>query len=380
MTFYDPVSIALNGARLQDFVSDIFSRYNELNVPGFTFNEQLLPNDNYEQVEDIVPMEVMANYVDPESPAIPVSRQGKSLHFGKIPRMKSVEYYNEAKLRELSDMQDRRSVSRSDVVAAAQADLGEIFLTLIRRHTLSLNYQRGQMVSNAGLELTSTNNPYGLAGVKFPASVPVGNKTTLLTTKRWWTDHTLASEGNAADPIADLKKMAKTARDNGISRFHFEVNDAFLDDILGHSKVVAAIAARLWPLASSETIATANVSLLGRDKALDALSGIVGAPVVPQDVRVSTESVSGGKPVRTQLDGFNKYVVVLVPDGKIGEILTVKPMLLNGGDYAFAYGRKLAITIGKDYVKKCLSYNSEMTSLIVPTSPRYMWYLFPCEA
>jgi hypothetical protein len=31
-------------------------------------------------------------------------------------------------------------------------------------------------------------------------------------------------------------------------------------------------------------------------------------------------------------------------------------------------------------VKKCQSFNTEMTSLVVPDKPQYMWYLHPYSA
>ena len=380
--FYNPLEIALDGARLQDFVDEVLASYNALQVDGFRFNDDLLPDFTYEQVQRELQMDVMASYVDLDSPAIPVGYEGATLATGKIPRMKAVEYYNEDKLRKLRLMEDRRSIERSEIVARAGVSLGEIFLRLVGRHTNSLTYQRHQVVSTAGLTLTDANNPNGIKNVTFAAHVPSANKTTLTSTKRWWTDNTYAAEGSAADPIADLQNMVKVARRKGVSRFHFEVNYNYLDEILGHSKVIAAIATNLYPLAADATVAAAAIANLGRDRKVSVLSEIVGAPIVAWDTQSAVEKWdnTNKKLTRSTFDSFAADVVVLVPDGNIGEILTVEPILLEGGEYAYYYGRKLAITIGKDFVKKCLSYNSEMTSLVVPDKPQLMFYLFPNNA
>ena len=377
--FYNPLEIALDGARLQDFVDEVLAKYNALQVDGFRFNDDLLPDFTYEQVQRELQLDVMASYVDLDSPAIPVGYEGATLATGKIPRMKAVEYYNEDKLRKLRIMEDRRSVSRSEIVTRAGVSLGEIFLRLVGRHTNSLTYQRHQIVSTGALTLTDTNNPNGIKNVTFASHVPTANKTTLTSTAKWWTGTDYSAEGAAADPIKDLQAMVKKARRKGVTRFHFEVNYNYLDQILSHSAVKAAIAANLYPSAASSDWAAASIAVLDRETKVSTLGKIVGAPFVAWDTQSAVEKWDNTykKLARDTFDSFAANVVVLVPDGNIGEILTVEPILLEGGEYAYYYGRKLAITIGKDYVKKCLSYNSEMTSLVVPDKPQVMFYLFP---
>lgn len=68
---------------------------------------------------------------------------------------------------------------------------------------------------------------------------------------------------------------------------------------------------------------------------------------------------------------------VFVPDGTIGIVKTVRPIAIDGGVYGQFYDGRLLLTIGADYVKKCQSYNTEMTSLAIPTAVNYFWYLFP---
>lgn len=382
--FYNPLGLALNGARLQDFVDEILAQYNGLKADGFQFNNDLLTDFTYSQVQRQLKMEVMASYVDLDSPAIPVGSEGDILATGSIPRQKSVEYYNEAKLRKLRQLENRRDISREELVNNAGANIGEIILKLVMRHANALTYQRDQIVSAGKFQLTDTNNPNGIVNVTFANHTPSANVTTLPSdATRWWTNasHISTYEGSSADPIGDLQKMVKTATKKGVKKLHFEINDTFMDELLGHSKVTAAIAANLYPSAASADWAKAAAAQLAKAQKIDILGTIVGAPFKLRDNIVAVEKWNNTtkKLVRTQFDSFNTNVVALIPDGNIGEILTVEPILLEGGEYAFAYGRKLAITIDKDYAKKCLSYNSEMTSLVVPNVPQYMWYIYPCN-
>lgn len=378
--FYNPLAIALNGAQLQDFVNELLAKYNGLEIDGFRWNDDLLQDFTYQQVQRDLKMEVMASYVDLDSPAIPVGSEGDVIGTGSIPRMKSVEYYNEAKLRKLRQMEDRRSVSRTELINTAGANIGEILMKLVMRHTNSLKYQRHQVVSTGKFTLTDTNNPNGIQNVTFSSHVPLGNYKTLSGENRWWTDAAKSTEGKNADPIGDLKKMAQDIKRKSV-RGHLEINDLFLDDLLGHSKVISAVAANLYPNAGAEAWAIAAAKQLKREGMISIIEGIIGLQFKAWDSQVSVEKYNKTtkKLERPTFDAFESDVVVFVPEGGLGEILTVEPILLEGGEYAFYYGRKLAITIGKNYEKKCMSYNSEMTSLVVPDVPQYMFYLHPCK-
>jgi hypothetical protein len=77
------------------------------------------------------------------------------------------------------------------------------------------------------------------------------------------------------------------------------------------------------------------------------------------------------------IEAFEANVVVFVPDGNLGEIITVEPIAIEGGTYATFYGGRLLMTVDVDAKYKCQSFNTEMTSLAVPNKPQYMWYLKP---
>lgn len=384
LEFYNPLAIALGGAKLQDFVDEILAvQNNALEIDGFSWNEDLLPDFTYSQVQKELGIEVMASYVDLDSPALPIDTEGDVIATGKIPRMKGVEYYNEDKLRKLKLMELRRDYDRAALISNAGVEVARIINKLVTRHSNSIKYQRHQIVSTGKFTLTSTNNPLGINGVTFANHVPAANITTKATDARWWTSatHTSGNEGSAATPIEDLKKMVRDARKKGVVNVHFEVNDTFMDDILGLTEVKNAIKSNLFTTAGTDNLAAGALLGVARETQIIALGRVVGAPFKCWNSQVSVKKLDNStkKLVKDTFDAFASNVVVLVPDSGIGEILTVEPILLEGGEYAFGFGRKCAITIGKDYVKKCQSYNSEMTSLVVPNVPQYMWYLKPCE-
>lgn len=382
--FYDLLSRALGGSEskhIQGFLDDVMARkYNALQLDGFVFDE-MQTDFAYEQIQREVSITPMANYYDLDSPAIPRGTEGFKSWTGKIPRMKDVEYLNEDKIRKQILLEQRIAAIGADRVTRGALDT--LFVTvdkLIGGHTNSLTFQRHQMVSKAKFEINYANNPKGIAGLSFSAHVPSGNITTLATTARWWTNAGMTSEGTNANPIGDMQAMVEKANDAGIPA-HFEVEKAYFKKILNHSKVLSAIALNLFPTGSVSDTAGA-VAVMGDDVKQRALESIVGAPFKLIDAMVSKEA-----PVKATRDfqivnmkAFEPNVLVLVPDGTIGRVLTVEPIALPGGTYGSFYDGRLLLTVGVDPVKKCQSFNTEMTSLVVPEVPQYMWYLYPNNA
>jgi hypothetical protein len=233
-------------------------------------------------------------------------------------------------------------------------------------------------VSNGKFVINSTNNPNGIVGLTFASHVPSANINTLQSTKRWWTDANYTTEGSNANPVEDMIAMVEVARQKGVEG-HFEVNSSYLDRILKHSKVNSAIGLNLFPTASD---AAASAAYLSRAKKIEVLSEIVGAPIVAIDARVATEVYNKTNKAleRKMMDAFEANVVVFVPNGELGEILTVEPIAIEGGNYGTFYGGRLLLTVDVDAKYKCQSFNTEMTSLVVPNKPQYMWYLKPNPA
>lgn len=377
--FYDLLSRALGGSdsgRIQGFLDEVVAKkYNKLDVPGFKFAPEMQLDFTYEQVQKELGLNVMASYVDLDSQPIPVGTEGFVINTGRIPRMKMVEYYNEDKYRKMLIAEQRFGAQSSNVVNAAVKALFNTIDTLVGGHTNSLTYQRHQIVSTGKFTINSTNNPNGITGLTFASHVPSANINTLSGTKRWWTDSAYTTEGTAANPVEDMIAMVETARQKGVDG-HFEVNAAYLDKVLKHSKVVAAIGANLFPTAAD---ASASAAYLSRAKKIEVLADIVGAPIVAIDARVATEvwNKTNKALERKMMDAFEANVIVFVPNGDLGEILTVEPIAIEGGNYGTFYGGRLLLTVDVDAKYKCQSFNTEMTSLVVPNKPQYMWYLKP---
>lgn len=374
---FDALYYALGGdfARLQPFVDAILADYNNLDIAGFTFNDDLLDDFTFEQVENYVGIAPLAAVVDPDSPAIPFGRKGQTLGTGKIPRMKTVEYLNEAKVRTLKKLIRRRDVGYAEIQASAGASIGEIIANQVASFGNALTYQRDQMVSTGGVIYNATNNPYGI-NLTLSARVPSANKKAVNSGNGWFAATTYAAVASS-DPVQDMKDLVEVARQKGLTACHFEMNNLVIDRLLNHTQVIADLKERF---SLNATYTVSSLKPFTRAEQIAALEALVGKPIVEKDHISSVEYNDGGVLAERTFSSFSDANVVLVPDGNIGEILTVEPMLFEGGRYAFAFGRKAAFTIGTDYVKKCQSYSGEMTSVVAPDKPRLMFYLTDINA
>lgn len=383
--FYDLLSRALGGnesKRLQGFLDTVMARkYNVLQLDGFTFDE-MQTDFGYEQIAREVSITPMANYYDLDSPALPRSTEGFKSWTGRIPRMKDVEYLNEDKIRKQLILEQRAgAIGDARVTRSALDALFVTVDTLIGGHTNSLTYQRHQMVSKGKFDIVFANNPKGVNGLSFSAHIPTANINTLTETARWWTNTAKTTEGSAADPVHDLLEMVEKANDAGVTQCHFEVNKTYLKKVLNHSKVLRNIALNLFPTASVSDTQTA-VAVMAEDVKKRTLESILGVPIKVVDSIVSVEAPVKATQnyTRKNVQAFEPDVFVLVPDGNIGRVLTVEPIALQGGTYGSFYDGRLLLTVGVDPVKKCQSFNTEMTSLVVPEAMNYMWYIFPNNA
>ena len=383
--FYDHLSRALGaGESIQSFLDNTMAlKYNSLQLDGFTFEPFMQTDFTYEQIVGELGLNPMAQYYDLDSPAMPDGTPGFQAYTGKIPRMKKVEYFNEDKLRKMKLIEDRKSSTGAQIAEIAYQQLFITVDKLIGGHTNSLTYQRHQAVSKGKFVIDNTNNPKGVKNITLDYHIPSGNKTTLPSnTTRWWTSttHTQANEGANSDPVKDLKDMVAKARKAGV-RGHFEVEIDYFKECLGHSKILAVIGTAMLP-ASDSTAQVAYARIQPYETLKANLEAIVGAPIKAIDSLVPVESIDKDEKAFTKanINAFDKDVWVFVPDGEIGVVKTVEPIAIEGGNYGSFYGGKLLLTIGVDFVKKCQSYNTEMTSLVIPSVPQFMWYLYPNNA
>lgn len=388
--FYDLLARAFRGdtssRRLQAFLDTALAeKYNGLNLSGFKWADDMQLDFTYEQLQKEYGITAMANYYDLDSRPLPRGGEGASLITGKIPRMKDVLYFNEDKVRKQLITERLFGADSDEAVDSAKLKLFATLDDLIGGHTNSLTYQRHQMVSAGKLTLTAANNPKGLNGVTFPASVPSANKTKVTTWRgatsyNWWTDKgTYAVEGTDSDVIKDIQDWLDPILDKGVAG-HIEVNASFFRRILRHSSVLRYIALNIWPTGDTTTT-TSAAAVLKESERKEVFESLIGVPVTTIDAKAAAEVYNKAtrKLEKTTVNSFDSDVLVFVPDGNIGEVLTVQPIYFESAaaTYGKFYGGRLLLTVQADPVEKCQGYFTEMTSLVVPEVPQLMFYLFP---
>ncbi len=383
--FYDLVSRAFNGdatsRRLQTFVDSTMSlKYNGLKLDGFPFDPDMQLDYTYEQIQKELGITPMASYYDVDSPAIPKAEQEISLATGRIPRMKEVMYFNEDKVRKQLILE--KMLSDEKIPIQAGQKLFDVINELIGRHTNSLTYQRDQMVSAGKLVLNDKNNPDGTLRVTLSANVPLKNKKTLSGDEKFWKDKTYAQEGAKADPIQSIIDWLQPILDKGI-KGHIEINLTYYRRLLRHSKVNQTIGFGLWPTTSAES-AIGAATVLPLSKKTSALEDLLGVKIKTVDSisSVLTYNTTSKRMEPTTAPSFNPDVIVFIPDGNVGKVLTVMPISIqdNSALVSTFYDGRLMLTVARDAVTKCQGFHTEMTPLVVPNVPQYFFYLFPNES
>lgn len=383
-TTYDLLAGALganSSAKLQGFLDTVMaSKYNSAQWDGFSFASAMQLDFTYEQIQKELNLYKMATYVSNQADAIPDGTKGFTLSTGKIPRQKKVQFYDEDAWRKQEILNKMYAGSGNSALNNAIAELFNRVDALIGGHTMSVTYQRHQIVSTGKLELTNTNNPRGIKDV-FASHVPDANKTTKTGAARWWTtvsNGVYATDGNSSNPIKDLNDMIYAAELKGISAKHFEIDKLYARQVANHPKIIAAIGAALYPM-SDTTAQAAATGLISLERRMQILGEILGTPFVLVDSIVSTEKLNASKQLEdVQIRAFDENVIVLVPDGSLGEIHTVMPFAAPGADsVASYYGGRLLMTVTSQPQRKIQQFETEMTTLVVPDKPQYMWYLHP---
>ena len=373
--FYDLVSRAFNGdatsRRLQTFVDSTISlKYNGLKLDGFSFAPDMQLDYTYEQIQKELGITPMASYYDVDSPAVPKAEQEASLATGRVPRMKEVMYFNEDKVRKQLILE--KMLSDEKIPIQAGQKLFDVVDELIGRHTNSLTYQRNQMVSAGKLVLNDKNNPDGTLRVTLSANVPLKNRKTLSGDEKFWKDKTYAQEGAKADPIQSIIDWLQPILDKGI-KGHIEINLAYYRRLLRHSKVNQRIGFGLWPTVSAEA-ATGAATVLPLSQKTSALEDLLGVKIKTVDSisSVLTYNTTSKRMEPTTAPSFNPDVIVFIPDGNVGEVLTVMPISTqdNSALVSTFYDGRLMLTVARDAVTKCQGFHTEMTSLVVPNVPQ----------
>jgi hypothetical protein len=134
----------------------------------------------------------------------------------------------------------------------------------------------------------------------------------------------------------------------------------------------------MFPAAASDTIASNVAKNAGEEGRKAALEAIIGFPIKVIDSLSRVDKYDKAKKavVGTDVRSFAPDVWALVPDGQIGEILSVVPIKVDPqGIYADYYGGRLLMSYEYKTMLKEQRIETEMTALVVPDKPKYMWIL-----
>lgn len=367
-----------------------------LNLDGFDQWDVPQIDFTYEQLELENQIQVMATYVDLNSEPIPIGSKGVDILRGSIPRQKARFVIGENDYRK--QMMVIEKINTAARMVGNSPDMGvKEFITktlfgglseLQEAHVGSLNYQVGQMKSAAGVTLTDANNPRGIQNITFSAYVPDGNKTTLTTTKRWFTDDAKSTEGTASDPVNDIKALLNKARER-YTNIVLEVDEKSFFEDMKHSKWQIALGYAMMPSIFATSGVTAEAKAAAAAYAANATDDAIKAAfqrIVGNDVEVKFSKTLCGvekynkttnKLERNRVRAFNANVYLARPAGNIGIIKSVAPLRPDASAIsAMIFENKGIIEYRYDAKHKVQDWCSELTALAVPTRPKDMFYLY----
>ena len=361
------------------------------NFAGFEWDAPQI-NFTYEMLQAEKQIEVMASYVDLNSPALPSGHTTKIETLkGSIPRMKYAVVRGEndyrkqlITLNEVKSVAAFRNTNESTAVSAFLAkqlffSIDEIYASFKN----SLNYQIGQMKSAAELSLTDDNNPRGSIRATFKAQVPVANHIK----KQWFTKTSqgVYTEVGGSDPITDIRDFVRELRwkANGYELVTIEISERYLYKLLSHSEVLKAIGYATTGLGLCYSKANdENAIAVAKGMSLDAQKAALKT-LLEADELITNKTVCGVEKLnkatrkyeRKAVDAFNNDVILIRPMGTIGVIKNVVPLRPDGqAIVGGVYGGRGIIEYIYNRDTREQRWQGELTALAVPTRPNDMYY------
>lgn len=383
--YYDLLTVGLGNFSFQQFVDRFQEKYNILQTDGFDWDPEIQLDYTYEQLIASLGIVTLPIYVDADSEGLDKSLGEFKVGSNKIPTQKHRYPMNAKMLRERMIMYQRfgEASLTQDTRTALMNLLFESTDKLLAGNRNALTHQRMRVVSKGQFTIDIENNPRGIKGLTFDFGIPAANKETLSGTNRWWTnaEHTPANEGSSSDPLLYLKNKRKAMRKAGFPNGHFEIASDLFDDLLTHSKVLERIGLALYPMAASATnpgTAAQGYATNMTDEAKRAtIESIIGCPIIPRDSLASVEKFDEEsksiKPVT--IENFDPLNVAFVPDGQLGTIKSVQPMVFTDDPtqrIAWFDGGRTLLTQRFESKTKSMYVESEMAVLCVPNAPQYM--------
>lgn len=383
--YYDLLSFGLGNAQFQSFVDRFNDKYNVLNVDGFDWDNEIQLDYTYEQLISSLNIATLPVYVDEASEGLDKSFGKFSIGSNKIPTQRHRYPISAKMLREQMIMIQR--FGEAAMTQGARDSIRNLMFDstdkLIAGNRNSLTHQRMRIASKGQFTIDLENNPRGIKGLTFDFGIPAANKETLSGTARWWTtsEHVPANEGSASDPILFLKNKRKEMRKKGFPQGHFEIASDLWDDLLTHTKVLSRIGLSLYPQAASatkpDTVGAQYAQNMSDEAKKSAFETLVGCPIVPRDsiaaVEKFDEDAKEIKPVN--IENFDPLNVSFIPDGQLGTIKSVQPIVLADDPterIAWFDGGRTLLTQRYESKTRTMYIESEMAVLCVPQIPQYM--------
>lgn len=383
--YYDLLTVGLGNFSFQQFVDRFQEKYNVLQTEGFDWDPEIQMDYTYEQLIASLNIVTLPIYVDVDSEGLDKSLGEFNIGSNKIPTQKHRYPMNAKMLRERMIMYQRfgDAALTPDTRSALVDLLFESTDKLLAGNRNALTHQRMRVVSTGQFTIDLTNNPRGIKGLTFDFGIPSANKESLSGENRWWknAEHTPTNEGTASDPLLYLKNKRKDMRKKGFPNGHFEIASDLFDDLLTHTKVLERIGLALYPMAASATnpgtAAQGYATNMTDEAKRAAIESIIGCPIIPRDSLAAVEKYDeASKSIKaTTIDNFNKLNVAFVPDGQIGTIKSVQPMVFTDDPtqrIAWFDGGRTLITQRFESKTKSMYVESEMAVLCVPNMPQYM--------
>ena len=378
--YYDLMSFGLGELSFQQFIDGFNEKYNTLNVDGYQWDNEIQWDYTYEQLIAASNIATLPIYVDESSEALDKAFGKFEIGSNKIPTQKH-RYPVDAKMLR-SKFLLAQKFGASTLTTETQNSLLDLLYTssdnLIKGNRNALTHQRMRINSTGQFVIDINNNPRGIKGLTFDFGIPQANKDTLLTTARWWTTstHITGNEGSDSDPLLYMKTLVKAKKKLGFPDGHIEMAIDLFDDLLTHSKVLQRIGYTLYPQATADG-AIVYATNLTDDAKKAAMERVINCPIQTYDsiARVDSFDVTTKQLKQTSIDNFVATNIAFIPNGQIGTIKAVKPIVFEDDPtqrIAWFDGGRTLITNKFENKTKTMYVESEMAELLVPNMPQYM--------
>ena len=379
--YYDLMTFGLGNVTFQQFVDMFQTKYNALQVDGFDWDPEIQLDYTYEQLITSLNIATLPVYVDEASEGLDKSFGKFEIGSNRIPTQKHRYPISAKMMREQLLMVQKfgEAALTGQTRDALRNLLFDSTDKLIAGNRNAFTHQRMKIASTGQFTIDLENNPRGLKGLTFDFGVPTANKQTLSGTARWWTnaEHITANEGSASDPILFLKDKRKAMKKLGYPSGHFEMSVDLFDDLLTHSKVLQRIGYSLYPAAADAGVAKSYAENLTDDAKKNAIERLVGAPIVTRDSMAAVEKFDAESKALTvtNIENFKATNVSFIPDGQIGTIKSVQPIVFQDDPTmrtAWFDGGRTLLTQRFESKTRTMYVESEMAVLCVPNMPQYM--------